>query len=234
MPVISFATTKGGAGKTTATMVAASVLTDAGATVSVLDADPNQPFVTWAQLGKLPANLKVVGGINHQNILDVIEAEAASSKFVLIDTEGSANLALNYAMSQSHLVVIPCQASDLDAKEAGKTIKLVSELRRTSRAVIDAVMVWQRTNAAGIESRNGKSIRRQFEEARIPCLETKLVEREPFKSMYSYGRTLQDLGQIEDISKPSLEKAQANAHAFVEEILNRIKSVRGGQHDRAA
>ena len=220
MPVISFVSTKGGAGKTTAALVAASVISDAAATVSLLDADPNQPLARWAQGATLPENLKVVGNLSQNNILDAIETEAMHRQFVLVDTEGSANLALSYAMSQSHLVVVPVQGSHLDADEAARTIKLVKELRKTTRAAIDCVVVWQRANAA-LEPGTAKAIRKQFEENRIPVLETKLpVEREAYKAMFAYGTTLQGLTEKQ---APNLAKARDNAGAFVEEIITRIK-----------
>ena len=137
MPVISFVSSKGGAGKTTAAVILATVLADAieeagAGSVALLDADPNQPIVRWAASAELPQKLTVLGSITEDNILETIEYEARSRKFVIVDTEGSANLALNYAMSQSHLVVIPVQASHLDADEAARTIKLIERLRRTT------------------------------------------------------------------------------------------------------
>lgn len=42
MPVISFANPKGGAGKTTTALLAATQLAEAGATVAIIDADPER------------------------------------------------------------------------------------------------------------------------------------------------------------------------------------------------
>ena len=50
MPVITFSSPKGGAGKTTAACILASMLAEQGATVTIIDADPNQFVQEWAQL----------------------------------------------------------------------------------------------------------------------------------------------------------------------------------------
>jgi chromosome partitioning protein len=54
MPVIAFSSPKGGAGKTTAAMVLATVLAERGATVTVIDADPNKNVAEWAKLPGKP------------------------------------------------------------------------------------------------------------------------------------------------------------------------------------
>jgi chromosome partitioning protein len=50
MPVISFANPKGGAGKTTTALILATELADSGASVSIIDADPER----WARCPACP------------------------------------------------------------------------------------------------------------------------------------------------------------------------------------
>jgi UDP-glucose 4-epimerase len=47
VPVIVFANPKGGAGKSTSALILAQTLTRAGASVTVIDADPNRPILDW-------------------------------------------------------------------------------------------------------------------------------------------------------------------------------------------
>ncbi|MCC2654489.1 MAG: hypothetical protein K0Q60_4655, partial [Microvirga sp.] len=47
MPVVVVANPKGGAGKSTAALVLATTLVHLGATVSIIDADPNRPIMDW-------------------------------------------------------------------------------------------------------------------------------------------------------------------------------------------
>jgi chromosome partitioning protein len=59
MPVISIMTTKGGAGKPLLRF-SGTGLAEQGADVCLIDADPNQPLVRWAEEANLPSNLSVV------------------------------------------------------------------------------------------------------------------------------------------------------------------------------
>ncbi|MCB1733227.1 MAG: ParA family protein, partial [Halieaceae bacterium] len=88
MPVISFASPKGGAGKTTAAILLASELARKGAGVTLIDCDPRQWCVKWAEGGKAPEALRVLAKVDEDKIIDVIEAEAAQSPFVIVDLEG--------------------------------------------------------------------------------------------------------------------------------------------------
>src|SRR5215212_11523958 len=76
MPVVSLVSSKGGLGKTTAALLLSTGLADAGVRVAVVDADPNQPLVAWANFAgeAVPAPLTVRGDVDENTILDVIEA----------------------------------------------------------------------------------------------------------------------------------------------------------------
>ena len=219
MPVLSFVSTKGGSGKTTGAVVLSSVLASAGGRVALIDADPNQPVGRWAGTASLPDTLTIVGDAKETNILEIIEEQSATKQFVIVDLEGSPNLSVTYAMSQSDLVIIPVMASQLDAYEASRTIKLVERQRKTTRAHIDCVIVWQRANPV-IETGTAKHIRQQFEVAGIPILNTRLVEREAYKAIFSFGETLYSLTESQ---VRNLEKARENARLFAEEVVERLR-----------
>ena len=57
MPVITFSSPKGGAGKTTAATILATELAERGAAVTIIDADPNKNVVDWAKLPGLAGEL---------------------------------------------------------------------------------------------------------------------------------------------------------------------------------
>lgn len=54
MPTIVIASPKGGAGKSTAATILGTELAHAGATVTMLDCDPNKSLSLWAGRGALP------------------------------------------------------------------------------------------------------------------------------------------------------------------------------------
>jgi chromosome partitioning protein len=54
--VLTVASTKGGAGKTTIVMAIAAALAAEGLRVAVVDADPNRAYLSWAEGVRGPAN----------------------------------------------------------------------------------------------------------------------------------------------------------------------------------
>jgi chromosome partitioning protein len=223
MPVVSFVSSKGGVGKTTAALLLSTGLADAGVSVAVVDADPNQPLMAWAKFAAdaVPSGLTVRGEVNEDNILEVIEGLSTASQVVIVDTQGAGNLTSSYAVSISDLVLVPLQASPLDGREGMKTVSLVKRQRKLTNRAIPCAAVWQRANAA-IETRSAKDVREQFAEAGVPFLETKLVDREPFKTMYREGETLARLEQREPTNQ-SIRKARENAWVFALEVIKCVK-----------
>ncbi len=94
MPVIVFANSKGGVGKSTSAVVLAQVLAQRGATVSLIDADPNQPLSQWWQRdpARVPANLALVPNVNENTITDAIDDVASRSAFVIVDLKAPQTL----------------------------------------------------------------------------------------------------------------------------------------------
>ena len=99
MSFIVYSSAKGGAGKTTAAVLAACELALAG--VTVIDADPNRNVLDWALLGDLPETLTVIGDSCEETIIASIEKAAEKSQFVVIDLEVTANLMVSYAISST-------------------------------------------------------------------------------------------------------------------------------------
>ncbi len=218
MPVISFASPKGGVGKSTSALVLASGLSVAGASVTVIDGDPNRTLETWAKATKEPGfSCRTLPSDNA--IIDQIEEAASSSQFVIVDLEGTANLAMSRAISRTDLVIIPLQASPVDARQASRAIKLVVDEGRALRRGIPYRMLFTRVNPA-IATRDEKEIRSQFKGAGIPTFETALNDRAAFRAIFTHYRSLWNL---EDEQVTGLEKARTNASAFVQEVIQEIR-----------
>lgn len=223
MPVIPFISPKGGVGKTTAVTVVATQLA-LKAQVRIIDADPNRPVMAWAKLPGRPENL-VVTEADQNNILDRIEEAAREAPFVLIDCEGSASLSVAYAIGAADLVIVPTQASQLDALQGGKALKLIKDQERSARRRIPHRVLFTRTSPA-IRTKNLAAIQEQLAGAGIQSLSTHLHEREAFKAMFSFGGPL-ELLDTRQVSTP--EKAVANAHALTAEILAILRAEGVGQ-----
>jgi chromosome partitioning protein len=219
MATIVFASSKGGAGKTTAATVLVSELARQGKKqnieVSLIDADPNQHSALWAKLEGCPDNLRLYENISESNLLDAIEDAEEKSGFVIIDLEGTASMAVGMAISRADLVIVPCQGSDKDAVEAIKTIKNIKQQSRAIGREIKFAILMTRTSPA-IVTRGYKAIVKQFEEAKIPLFNSQLIDREAFKAIGSFGGIVNDLPP-KGVS--GIDKAAKNAFAYAKEVI---------------
>jgi chromosome partitioning protein len=220
MPVIVFSSPKGGAGKTTAATLLGTELAQSGATVTMIDADPNRNVMDWFKLPGAPANLTVIGDATEENIVDRIEAAGAASVFVLVDLEGAASLLVSYAISLADLVIVPMQGSQLDAKQAARQMKLIRAQERIASRAIPFAVLLTRTNPA-IMPRTQRHIEDRFVELRVPVLATRLCDREAYRAVFSYGGTLSGLAGR---GVSNLDVAIKNARAFAAEILNLLRT----------
>ena len=221
MPVISFVSSKGGVGKSTAVLVLAAEFARAGASrVVILDADPNQPIAGWAKLPNKPDQVVVVGGVTEETVIDVIDAEAAEAPFVLVDLEGTASLVAAYAISRSDLVVIPCQGSHLDAKEASKAVRLIRRNEHAFQRKIPHAVLVNRCSPAFV-TKGLRHILAEFERHAVPVLSTQLMEREAFKALFAIGGSLYEL-TADDVRNP--QSAQENAQALAREVFGRVRT----------
>ena len=230
MAVVVFSSPKGGAGKTTAATVLATELAQQGATVTVIDADPNQNVMDYAKLGDLPPTMKVVGGVTEETIIDQIDEAAAESSFVIVDLEGTASLMSGYAISQADLVIIPVQGSQMDAKQAARQIKQVKGQERVARRPIPYVILFTRTNPA-IQPKTLRFIDESFRERDVPVMETQLYDREVFRALFSFGGTLAGLA---DKGVSNLDTGLRNARSFTAEVVERLRAAKKSNTGEAA
>jgi chromosome partitioning protein len=215
MPVICFASSKGGVGKSTSAVLLAAELVRKGAEVVIIDADPNRPVDTWARRPARPERLSVLSSSTEASIIDDIEAAAARVAFVIVDLEGTASLTVAYAISRADLVVIPSQGSQLDAAEAAKAIRLIRQQEKAFGRRIPHAVLFTRTSAA-IRPRTLHHIRGEFDSHGVPSFATQLHEREAFRAIFSFGGTVDTLTAAQ---VGGLEGAVANVRAFAAEVV---------------
>lgn len=219
MPVISFANPKGGAGKTTTALILATQLAENGASVTIIDADPERWISQWGALPGKPDNIVIIGGVTEESIVDQIEEASAVSQFVIVDLEGTASLMVANAIGMSDLVLIPAQGSSMDARGGAKTIRLISNQAKMARRAIPHCVVLTRTSAA-VRSRALKNVQEQLAANGIEVCRVPIVERAAYRDLFDYGGTLADL----DSSQVSnVEKACINARDFAGEVVARLK-----------
>ena len=147
MPVIVLANPKGGAGKSTSTLALASVLAANGGSVSILDAHPNRPIVDW-RTGNSKSTIHVIDDVTEANVIQRVKEEAANRQFVFIDLEGTASRLVSRAISRADIIIIPMQASGVDARQASKAVGLIQEEEEVLGRSIPFKLLFTRTNPA--------------------------------------------------------------------------------------
>jgi chromosome partitioning protein len=218
MPTIVFASPKGGVGKSTSAILLATELACDGLSVAIIDADPNRPISRWGGLPGKPDNLKVIDHVTEKTIIKVIDDEATRSAFVIVDLEGTATRMVSYAMSRADLVIIPTQGSALDAVEAVAALQEVREQEVAFRMKIPVAVLFTRTSGA-IRPRTLKSIEDEFAANNVPVFETRIMDREPYRALFSFGGTLSGL---DPSVAGNLKAAIKNAQDFAREVANML------------
>jgi len=221
VPVISLANPKGGSGKTTTALILATQLAESGATVIIVDADPEQWISQWASLPGRPVGISVRDGATEDSIVDQIEAASREAQFVIVDLEGTASLMVASAVGMSDLVLIPMQGSSMDARGGAKTLRLVGNQSKMARRDIPYSVILTRTSAA-MRSRALRNVQDQLRDNGIDVLRTSLVERAAFRDLVEFGGTLSGLGPDQ---AANVGKAILNAREFAGEVISRLREI---------
>ena len=214
MPIICIANPKGGAGKSTTALILATTLAGEGATVGILDCDPNRAIAGW-RTGSSTSSVKVAGDISEQSIISRMDEMRKINDFVICDLEGVASRLVSRAMSRADLVVIPIQASAVDAEQAARAINLVREEEEAFSRQIPYRVLFTRTSSA-IPTQIERAIARDLLAGNVPTFTVALNERSAFKAMFYHRLTLTELASQ---GVNGLERAQENAIAFASEVV---------------
>lgn len=187
-PVLSFASTKGGVGKTTlafvlATSYAHRISGSSEFRIACIDADPNGTLDAALKKAAFPEILSLVS--DAEVLLPQLREAQRAADLVLIDLEGSANQAMLYAAGKSDLVIIPAQPSAYDVREARKTAGVIQQAADLVQRDIPTRVVLTRTPV--LRQRVADHSRAQFEKADLPILPVELVQRTAFQTMTYTG-----------------------------------------------
>ena len=187
-PVISFASTKGGVGKTTLTLALATGMVDrlSGKSeyrIACIDADPNTTLDIALRRAEAPEIVSMVS--DAETMLQTLRDAERMADIVLIDLEGSANQSMLYAVGKSDLVIIPAQPSAFDVREALKTANVVQQASDLVGHPIQVRVVLTRTPP--LKQRVTEHSRAQFSKSGLTLLPVELVHRVAFQNMSYTG-----------------------------------------------
>lgn len=218
MPVITFANTKGGAGKTTVALILANELIRSGHRVTMLDADPQQWTTRWHGLSGAIPNLAVISGVTEETIEQQVKELKRKAGYVIIDLPGGRTPLLAKAIGLSDHVMVPVQGCAMDAVGGAQVLEILKELSAQCGISIPHSVVLTRINSI-ITTRSLQTVKMLLAERQVNILDTPLIERAAYRDIFCSGGTLYTMDP-EKVS--NLDKAQENARIFAEEILRLV------------
>ena len=186
MIVIAVLNQKGGSGKTTIATHLARALQLDGASVVLIDSDPQGSARDWAAVRE-DQPLPVVG-IDRPTIERDLKA-LGSKDFVVIDgAPQAADLAVS-AIKSAHIVLIPVQPSPYDIWATADLVELVKSRIEITDGKLQAAFVVSRAI-------KGTKIGGEIDEALngygMPVLETRITQRVSYPSTAAAGTTVLD------------------------------------------
>ncbi len=218
MPVIVVANPKGGSGKSTTCIVLGTTLAEKGATVRIIDADPQCTLKRWSEGQSKFKDIVVVPRPN-EDLTDQIDTLSTEVQFLLIDVQGTANQEMSAAMSRADLVLIPMRATTADAEVATRAISLVRSLEKLFKRSIAYGVVLTCTSPL-IPTKEEKDIKASMLRAQIPCFRNKLHQRTAFSHIFAHKSALSELVPS---YTAGLVEARKNAEDLTAEVLTTLK-----------
>ena len=210
MPVVTFANTKGGAGKTTAALMLACELVSRGNRVTILDADPRGWMSRWHAKNGTGALLSVVPVSD-----ETIEAATLKAKkrggYILIDLPSSHDALLARAVGLADHVIIPVQGCAMDAQGGAEVLDLLAELASKCDVKIPHSVVLTRVNAA-VTTRALQAAKDFLTEKGIRTLTTAIAERAAYRDVF-------DRGGLDMLEVSNLPRALENAARLADEVI---------------
>ncbi|WP_275783590.1 ParA family protein [Pararhizobium gei] len=218
MPVITFANTKGGAGKTTAALLLATELANTGARVTILDADPQHWISHWHEISGKIANIDVISFVSLASIQAHLSENRARTDYFIIDLAGARNTLMATAIGLSDHVLIPIQGCAMDAKGGAQVLEILAQLEKNAGIRIDHSVVLTRVNSL-VTTRALQVVKQLLAQRAVRVLDTPIVERAAFRDIFDCGGTL---GDMYPNRVSNLDKACQNARAFAEEVCKLV------------
>ncbi len=218
MAVITFANTKGGAGKTTAALLLTTELLHRNYRVCVIDADPQRWFSKWHEGAALMPRLSIETYVSAPTIQKIVHERRSQWDFVIIDLPGLQSPLLASAVGLSDHVIVPIQGSSMDAQGGAQVLDLLRYLDRKAGIRIPHSVVLSRVNPA-ITTRSMQAVKRLLSEQDIRVFDTPIAERAAFREMFDMHRPLR---KLDNAQTPGGEKAILNARAFADEVLSHV------------
>ena len=209
--ILTFASSKGGVGKSTTCAAIAAALALQGDRVLLIDLDQNRTLQRWSK--KAPIDGLTVAAIEAKEFGGFFRDHSTSGAYdhICIDLPGSREVTLFKALARSDLVIIPAQASEPDLREALVVAGDVRDVRETTARQIPYRLLL--TKVFPLRSRVTDFAYAELARLGLPLFRTALVERSAYREMFLNGQP------------PTITETGKGAGLEVANLLEEIRAI---------
>jgi len=189
--VWSWASEKGGVGKTTNVINVGCQLTRMGKDVLLVDADPHKSVASWSAMAgdkpNLPAVVELTGSLKND-----IPKLRRRFNYILIDCEGTLNTTSMDALKVSDMMVVPYTPSALDVWGNHSLIELIQARQEVTDGKPQAVTI---LNMVDKRSRFHNEILETLSDYNMPVLKSRTSRLKAYVETMVEGDTVTALGE---------------------------------------
>lgn len=184
MSIITTATTKGGAGKTTVAQMIIGAVHNLGYSIGVVDTDENQTLSNWlSTTSNMAIDCSLV--LEESKVAEEAQRMKRKHDLVIIDTPGAQSQATVFAIGSADLVIIPLQLSKADVVQAQKTYDLVQSTADITGRNIPARLLFTDYTP---KTKIAKKVRQRVKEHGLPTFKTRLHHLVAYKELTFTGK----------------------------------------------
>lgn len=189
--VIAVVNQKGGAGKSTLTMLLAGALAETGAAVLVADADTQNTALRWATAGSgFPAQVEDLSG-EERKLHKRLRKRLDDYDYVLVDSPPAATAPVTEsALRLAHLALVPVIPSPLDLWASLRIRDAIQHARQKNPGLLARIVV----NQAQLNTVLAREVLAMLPEFGIPMLAAQLKQRTAYRQCAALGSTAAALG----------------------------------------
>jgi chromosome partitioning protein len=218
--IVSFASSKGGVGKSTSCAAIGARLALRGEQVVIFDLDQNGTLARWGRKAQVPG-LNVMA-VERDAFTTVFRQMTTSGEVdhILIDLAGAREATMLKAIGRSELVIIPAQASEPDLREALVMVSDIRDVAEEKGAPIPFRVLL--TKMHPLRTKVTEFVYSELARHGLPIFRTVMVERAAYKEMFLTGT-------------PPSGDDQTGAAAEIAALTSEIEEIiKGGQSEGAA
>jgi chromosome partitioning protein len=226
MNVITFASRKGGVGKSTLTAHIAAFAHTQGHRCLLIDADPQGSLTLWHQMrvGGEPRLVSAARGIERV----VAYARIEGYQWVFIDTAPTMWVVVQEAIRAATMVVIPVRPGFFDVDAVRETVATARERNKPYAVVINAAPVKREEKEAPAVALS----RAEFDRLTIPVWSGQISQRAAFMGSLAAGAS-----SAEQNGDPACSAEIARLWSAIDRsvaAINAAHGIAGNMHVRAA